>query len=207
MVRNMVTGSAPLTRELEAIAEVLRLATVQVQQRDSGGGSGIIWRSSGLIITNAHVVRGPSATVKLSDGRVFDATVTSRDPEHDIAALRVQATNLPYLFAGDSSTLQVGELVFAVGNPRGVARALTIGIVHALGPRNAALRPKWIQADLSLPRGYSGGPLADARGHVIGVNSMIYRGLALAVPSNTVASFLSRRRQRLAVYRSWKTQD
>jgi len=199
MARDMVTRSAPLTREVEALAKILRLSTVRVQQRESGGGSGVIWRASGLIITNSHVVRSSTTTVKLSDGRIFAATVISRDPEHDLAALHVEATDLPFLSARDSSNLQVGELVFAVGNPRGVTGALTIGIVHALGQRKGARLSKWIQADLELPRGYSGGPLADARGRIVGINSMVYGGLALAVPSNTVASFLADRGRRFAV--------
>jgi serine protease Do len=103
----------------------------------------------------------------------------------------VEASDLPSASIGDSSTLQVGELVFAVGNPRGIVGALTAGIVHALSKADGAPGPKWIQADLDLPPGYSGGPLADAGGRVIGINTMAAGGLAFAVPSNTVESFLT----------------
>ena|ERR1700761_2855701 len=192
MKRDMITGSAPLTRDLEAVAKALRRSTVQVRQRGSAKGSGVIWRSTGLIITNAHVVRGQPAIVKLYDERFFTASILFEDLEHDLAALQVGATGLPSISAADSSKLRVGELVFAVGNPSGVFGALTAGIVHTLGTSKKAPRPKWIRADLNLPRGYSGGPLADARGWVIGINSMAKGELALAVPSNTVESFLRR---------------
>jgi serine protease Do len=201
MKRDMVTGLAPLTRELESLVRRLRLSTVQVKQREFGGGSGVIWRSSGLIITNAHVVGGASATVRLSDGRMFLAAVVSRDEENDLAALEIDATGLPSASPGDSSTLQVGELVFAVGNPRGVFGAITAGIVHTMGPSGRAARSKWIRADLKLPRGFSGGPLADARGRIVGINSMAAGNLGLAVPSNTVLSFLVDSNKR-ADYRS-----
>src|SRR5262245_49570414 len=122
---DMKTGYTPLERALEMIAEHLRHLTVQVLGRRSGGGSGVIWRSTGTIITNAHVVRAPSATVTLWDGRTFEATVTGRDPQRDLAVLALQASDLPSAPIGDSSALRVGELVFAVGNPFGIAGALT----------------------------------------------------------------------------------
>jgi serine protease Do len=181
----------PLEHELEAVAERLRCSTVQVQGRQRGGGSGVIWRSTGLIITNAHVVRGPTASVKLSDGRAFAATVVARDPQRDLAAVTVEASDLPAASIGDSGDLRVGALVFAVGNPLGVVGALTAGIIHALGPSDGVEGRGWIQADLHLAPGNSGGPLADAHGHVIGINSMVAGGLALAVPSNAVERFLT----------------
>jgi serine protease Do len=187
----MQKGYTPLERELEMIAERLRHLTVQVRGRQPGGGSGVIWRSTGMIITNAHVVRAPSATVTLSDGRTFDATVTARDPQRDLAILTLQASDLPSTPIGDSSALCVGELVFAVGNPLGIVGALTAGIIHALSPADGAYDHGWIQADLHLAPGNSGGPLADAQGHIIGINSMVGGGLALAVPSNAVERFLN----------------
>jgi serine protease Do len=183
-------GDSPLARELEIIAERLRHLTVRVQGRQPGGGSGVIWRSTGLIITNAHVVHAPSATVTLSDGRAFEASVTIRDPQRDLAALALQASNLPSAPIGDSSALHVGELVFAVGNPLGVVGALTAGIVHALSPDDRSDGQGWLQADIHLAPGNSGGPLADAQGRIIGINSMVVGGLAFAVPSNAVERFL-----------------
>jgi serine protease Do len=181
----------PLERDLEMIAERLRRATVQVQGRQPGGGSGVIWRATGVIITNAHVVRGPSATVTLSDGRTLAATVAARDPQRDLVALTIGANDLPSAPIGDSSALRVGALVLAVGNPLGSIGALTAGIIHTLSPVQGL-----IQADLHLAPGNSGGPLADAQGRVIGINSMVAGGLAFAVPSHTVEHFLQEGGQR-----------
>jgi serine protease Do len=164
---------------------------VQVHNRQSGGGSGVIWRSTGVIITNAHVVRGPSATVELWDGRSFGAIVTARDPQRDLAVLTVEAGDLPCAPIRVSGALRVGELVFAMGNPLGVVGALTVGIIHAISPADGAYGQGWIQADISVTRGNSGGPLADAQGRVIGINSMVSGGLTLAIPSAAVEHFLT----------------
>jgi serine protease Do len=191
MEPDMKRDYTPLERELEMIAERLRHLTVQVHGRQPGGGAGVIWRSTDTIITNAHVVRAPSATVTLTDGRAFEATVTARDAQRDLAVLTLQASDLPSAPIGDSSILRVGELVFAVGHPRGIVGALTAGIVHALSPADGAYGQGWIRADIRLAPGNSGGPLADAQGRIIGINSMVVGGLALAVPSNTVERFLN----------------
>lgn len=186
------TGGVPLlSGEFAAVAERLRRSTVRVRGRGPGGGSGVIWRPGGSVITNAHVARGSRATIELSDGRILDAVVTARDPQRDLAALTVEAAGLPAAPVGDSRALRVGQLVLAVGNPLGLIRALTVGIIHAIGPRHAAGSQSWIKADVQLAPGNSGGPLADAWGHVIGINSMIAGGLALAVPSNAVERFLN----------------
>ena len=177
---------ATLNEELVAVAEALNRSTVQVQSRRFGGGSGVIWHYDGLIVTNAHVIRGMGAKVKLSDGRVLDAVCIKRDTIRDLAALRVDATNLPAATIGDSDALKVGELVLAVGNPLGFVGAVTTGIIHA-----TALFPRrWVEADIRLAPGNSGGALADAQGRVIGINTVIAGGLALAVSSNTVERFL-----------------
>lgn len=175
------------TDELATVAAELSRSTVQVFGRRYGNGSGVIWRS-GLIITNAHVIHGSRATVKLSDGRVLDAVCTSRDPKRDLAALKVEVSDLPVAIIGDSATLRVGELVLAIGNPNGIKSALTTGIVHAINLK--ASSSQWIMADVRLAPGNSGGPLSDARGRVMGINTMIANGLALAVPSNVVERFL-----------------
>jgi serine protease Do len=184
------TERASLTHELETMAERLRESTVQVHGRHSGGGSGVIWRSTGVIITNAHVTRGPSATVKLPDGRGFEAIVTARDLQRDLAVLTVEAGDLPCAPIRASGALRVGELVFALGNPLGAVGALTVGIIHASSPADGAYGRGWIQADISVARGNSGGPLADAQGRVIGINSMVAGGLTLAIPSYAVERFL-----------------
>lgn len=192
----MNLGGGRLADELALLAQRLRKSTVSVSGRGPGGGSGIVWRGSGLIITNAHVARGPHAKVELWDGRALAAEVTARDPQRDLAALHVDANDLPAADIGDSSELRVGELVLAVGNPFGVAGALTSGIVHAVGAAGRRSLQQWVQADVRLAPGNSGGPLADARGRVVGVNSMIAGGLALAVPSRAVERFILGQGQR-----------
>src|SRR5580698_7854839 len=176
------------------VAERLRRSTVHIIRRNSherGMGSGVIWRPDGLIITNAHVARNDRATVELWDGRRFDGEVKLRDRDRDLATLQISATDLPAATPGDSTALRPGELVLAVGNPMGFVGALTTGVVHAVGPVPALGRRTWVQATVRLAPGNSGGPLADAQGRVIGVNTMLAGGgLGLAVPSNTVGQFL-----------------
>jgi serine protease Do len=172
------------------IAEKLRRSTVMVQPGERGNGSGVIWQSDGLIVTNAHVVRGSGARVQLWDGREFEAAVIARDPRLDLAALRIPASELPAAEPADSSQLRPGELAIAIGNPLGFVGALTTGVVHAVGPLRGAGSPPWVQASVRLAPGNSGGPLADARGRVIGINTMVAGRLALAIPSNTVSQFL-----------------
>lgn len=182
-------------RDFGEVAERLRRSTVQVSSGRSrpGSGSGIIWSSDGVIITNAHVARSDRLRVELWDGRDFDAELTARDSRRDLASLRISEPDLPAAAAGDSSALRPGELVLAVGNPMGFIGALTTGVVHALGPLRGVGRQTWVQAAVRLAPGNSGGPLANARGQVIGVNTMIAGGgLALAIPSNAVADFLRR---------------
>lgn len=176
---------------LGEIAEQLRRVTVLVKPEQHGSGSGIVWSGDGTIVTNAHVVRGKEARVELWDGREFDARVISRDTRRDVAALQIEATAFPAAVVADSSRVRPGELAIAIGNPLGFVGALTTGVVHAVGPIGGAGPQTWVQAAVRLAPGNSGGPLADARGHVIGVNTMVAGRVALAVPSNAVRDFLS----------------
>jgi serine protease Do len=171
------------------IAEQLRRSTVLVES--GGGGSGVIWSAEGLVVTNAHVVRGSRVSVQLWDGREFQAAVRSRDSRRDLAQLWIGATHLPAASVADSSALRPGEIAIAIGNPLGFVGALATGVIHGVGPIQAVGSRSWVQADVRLAPGNSGGPLADARGRVIGINTMVAGGLALAVPSNSVQEFLS----------------
>ncbi|NJN85081.1 MAG: PDZ domain-containing protein [Leptolyngbyaceae cyanobacterium SL_7_1] len=182
--------------ELAAIAQQLRHSTVQIRGRRGSLGSGVIWNTEGLILTNAHVLRGRGAIVQLADGREFPGRVVRRDDQRDLAALIIQATSLHAATIAHPSQLRVGELVLAVGNPLGVSGAISWGIVHALTPSALADRPQWIQSDLRLAPGNSGGPLATVDGTVVGINSMIVQGRAIAIPSHTVERFLSAQRDR-----------
>jgi serine protease Do len=175
------------------VAERLRRSTVQVFSKGArGGGSGVIWKSDGLIVTNAHVARSSEARVEFWDGRRLDALVTSLDPRRDLATLRVAATGLDAATSGDSSALRPGELAIAVGSPLGFAGAVSTGVIHSTGPLAGMGRQNWIRADVQLAPGNSGGPLANAQGHVVGINTAIVNGLAAAVPSNAVAEFVRR---------------
>jgi serine protease Do len=136
-----------------------------------------------LVLTNAHVARTPEAEIELWDGRRFPARVTSRDGRRDLAALRMEAPSLDAATAGDSTVLRPGELVIAIGSPLGFAGALSTGVVHSIGRQ-------WIYADVRLAPGNSGGPLADASGRVVGINTAVVNGLGAAIPSATALDFV-----------------
>ena len=155
-----------------------------------GLGSGFIVNADGLILTNAHVVRDASeVTVKLSDRREFKAKVLGSDPVTDVAVLKIDAKNLPTGRLGSAKQLGVGDYVLAIGSPFGFEQSATSGIVSAIGrslPGDAAV--PFIQTDAAVNPGNSGGPLFDAAGNVIGINSQIYsrtggyQGLSFAIP-------------------------
>jgi serine protease Do len=173
------------------VAEKLRRATVYVGVARRGQGSGFIVKPEGLLVTNAHVATSSPILVGLWDGTRVEATLVTRDVGRDIAILRLPKSDLPSVTLADSDQVRVGELVIAVGNPLGFVGALTTGIVHSIG-RWPGLGPrKWIQSDVRLAPGNSGGPLANARGHVLGINTMVVAGLGLAVPSSTLARYLT----------------
>jgi len=174
---------------LAELAERIRQITVRVRGRRSGHGSGVIWRPDGHIVTNAHVAHRV-ATVVLPDGRAFETEVRGWDPERDLAMIKVDAGLLPAAAIGDSASLRPGDLVFASGHPFGGARALTAGIVHAVGGLGGSRGSRWVEADVRVEPGNSGGPLVDASGRVVGVTAMVAGGLALAVPSDVVERFL-----------------
>jgi serine protease Do len=178
---------APVIEDFTETADRVRRSTVQVQGPRGGGGSGVIWRSDGLVVTNAHVAQRAKGSIQLADGRVARATVAARDPQLDLALLEADVKDLPAAVAGDSDELRVGEIVLAAGSPYGYAGTVTVGVVHARSSR------RWIEADLRLGPGNSGGPLADARGRIVGINTMVANGVALAIPSNIVERFVARR--------------
>jgi serine protease Do len=155
-----------------------------------GQGSGFIIDPSGIVLTNAHVVKGASSvTVKLTDRREFQAQVLGADPKTDIAVLKIDAQNLPTVKLGSSRDLQVGEWVLAIGSPFGFENTVTAGVVSAKGrslPDDSYV--PFIQTDAAVNPGNSGGPLFNARGEVVGINAQIYsrsggfQGLSFAIP-------------------------
>jgi S1-C subfamily serine protease len=182
-----------LTQDEATIIRVAREITptvVSVSQR-GGSGSGIIVNRDGVVLTNAHVV-GQSRTVEvgLADGRTLTGQVAGVDPTIDVAVVRVAAQNLPAAPLGDSDNLQVGQAAIAIGNPLGLERTVTSGVVSAVNrnPRGIAL-DGLIQTDAAISPGNSGGPLVDSRGRVIGINTAVLSGagasgLGFAVPIN-----------------------
>lgn len=171
----------------------------EIQSNRGGGlGSGMIYRADGLILTNAHVVRGADTVkVTLSDGREFKkAKVLGVDERTDIAVVKVDANNLPVVKLGDSSKVRVGDWAIAVGNPFGLDHTLTVGVISAKGreidlAKNGETRTDYLQTDASINPGNSGGPLLNINGLVIGINNAIYsesggnQGIGFAIPVNT----------------------
>lgn len=174
-----------ISTELTDIAQKIRNSSVKIRSGNTGFGSGVIWKSDGLIITNAHVATSKKLTVELSDGREFTAARTKIDPTKDLAALKVNSINLNLNSAtiGDSEKLRVGEIALAVGNPLGDNNAVTTGIISQIQQNS-------IISDIQLFPGNSGGAMTDASGRVIGINTMIAYGLSVAISSNTVERFL-----------------
>lgn len=151
-------------------------------QRREGAGSGFIVTEDGYIFTNNHVVGSAGRiNVTLADGRRFTATVIGKDPGTDLAVIKIDASGLPVVALGDSSDVEQGDWVLALGSPFGLQQTLTAGIVSATGrelrdQRNNQMFSEFIQTDASINPGNSGGPLVNMKGEVIGINTMILTG-------------------------------
>ena len=183
--------------DLDVIARALRQVTVTVRHargRGAGGhGAGILWSPDGTVVTNAHVAQGATARVTFADGRSADAHLVARDRRMDLALLvvdttRLGSTPLPSPEVGAPSTLRAGDVVLALGHPLGVEHAMSMGVVHAAPDMR---RSPYIAADIRLAPGKSGGPLADAHGRIVGVNSMIAGGLGVAISVDAVRDFIA----------------
>ena len=172
---------------LARIADRLREITVEISG-PGGGGAGVLWAPD-LVVTNAHVARASRIRVGFADDRQVEASLVAADRRADLALLRVPCVEITPAASADSDTLRVGTLVVAVGHPLGLRRTLTAGVVHGFPPSRSGGR--WIQADLRLAPGNSGGPLADTIGQLVGINTMIAGGLALAIPVNDVRRFVA----------------
>ena len=164
------------------------------QQRVPSSGSGFIIDTDGRVLTNNHVVKdAETITVTLNDGRSFKARTIGTDPETDVAVIKIDATSLPTVKIGDISKLRVGEWVIAIGSPFGFANTVTAGIVSAKSRENLSGDPNtdavpFIQTDVAVNPGNSGGPLLNMRGEVVGINSQIFSrtgsfaGISFAIP-------------------------
>jgi serine protease Do len=164
-----------------------------------GAGTGVIIRADGVVITNAHVVETfPTVQVELATGNTVQGRVLGSDPISDIAVVDIPGTSLPVVPLGDSDRLQVGQTAIAIGNPVGLERTVTVGIVSAVGrslpsdPREGYVHDEVIQTDAAINPGNSGGPLLDSSGRVIGINvaalreggGSVVEGVNFAVPIN-----------------------
>lgn len=156
------------------------------------GGSGFLVNPNGYIVTNNHVIKNATQiTVILNDGREYPATVKGSDSRTDIAVLKIEEQDLPYLTFGDSDALKIGAWVFPVGNPFGLEGTLTKGIVSAKGRQGVGIAPyeDFIQTDAAINPGNSGGPLLNLQGEVVGINTAIftqsggYMGIGFSIPS------------------------
>ncbi len=171
----------------------------------NGLGSGVIISKDGYILTNNHVISDQSGdaadeiTVTLLDGREFTATLVGRDPQTDVALLKIDAQELPAVPMANSDNLKVGDIVFAVGNPMGLSQTVTMGIVSAVGRSRLGLLGErgyedFIQTDASINPGNSGGALVDASGRLVGINTAILSrsggsiGIGFAIPSSMASS-------------------
>ena len=182
-----------LAEGIAAIAAAVKPSVVLIGQPGSHG-AGVIWRSDGVVVTNRHVLREDRVDVYLDDGRRLTGIVAARHPERDLAVVKVAASDLPAVRLGDSSTARPGEIVLAIGHPPGLRSAATAGIIVAAGQAATLEGPRtgdWIQTDVTLRPGNSGGPLVNARGGVIGINTMVSGQLSLSIPSSAVEHFVA----------------
>ena len=159
---------------------------------DTEIGSGVIVAADGVIVTNNHVVdEADRIEVTLADGRRFVANLVGADEKRDLAVLRIDAAELPAATWGDSDSLEVGEMVWAIGNPYGLDRTLTYGIISAVGRRGVVGNTfgNFLQTDASINPGNSGGPLVDVHGSIMGITTAIAqpgsKGIGFAIPSNS----------------------
>jgi serine protease Do len=176
-----------------SLADSLARAVVQVRTRDTGsGGTGLIWGSTGVVITNAHCVPNGETIELSSGGRWREARVIAYHPPHDLALLASPSLSAPSLELRDAESLRPGELLFAHGHPLGVRDALAMGVLHDVARDRRTGAPRWIVADVRLAPGNSGGPLVDAEGRLVGINSMVVNGLGVAVPAALAYQFVER---------------
>jgi len=173
---------------------------VQVNNGQRGVGSGAIWQSDGLILTNAHVILGRrgqvsnALSITLRDGQEYPARLVAYDLQRDLAALHIDAQNLPAVEVGDSRRLSAGDLVLALGFPWGVKGGATSGVVIGNGdslPELGDSKREWIAASLHLRPGHSGGPMVNSQGKIIGINTLMNGPeVGVAIPAHVAEEFL-----------------
>jgi S1-C subfamily serine protease len=184
-------AEAALSNEEQSVIRVARQASPAVVRvgRSGGLGSGVLIREDGVLLTNAHVVgNATQVRVDLADGRRLTGRVLGRDASADVAVVKIPGTGFPQVPLGDSDRLSVGQATIAIGNPLGLDRTVTTGVVSAVN-RSGFEMDGLIQTDAAINSGNSGGPLLDSRGRLIGINTAVLRGggangLGFAIPIN-----------------------
>ena len=198
--------SSMLAHELDALVQRVR-PSLAVVRNHHGAGAGIIVGSDGLILTNNHVLGRHAPLVLLADDGEYEGRLIARDPEIDLALLKIAATGLEAIpFAGEKD-VRIGELAFALGHPWGQRGYLTSGIISALGKAKTSGRRDFIpilRTDVPLAPGNSGGPLVNAAGELLGINTMIVGGdHSVAVPAWIARQFIGQAAGQLRPRRYW----
>lgn len=183
-----------LAGQFSELVEAVWQSLVMVQAHRFGAGAGIIWSADGLILTNNHVLRRKTPEVTLSDNRQYPARILAQEPEIDLALLQIDAQGLPAARIGDSVAAKVGEMVFAIGHPWGRRNSVTAGIISHLTAAETNGHRKHIpiiRTDARLAPGNSGGPLVNAAGEVLGINTMIIGGdQGVAIPTSVAKEMI-----------------
>jgi serine protease Do len=188
---SMLGSARAASSNLNGLAANLQQAVVEVRSGETASGTGIIWGGAGLVVTNAHCIRRGASLQVIAGGKWREAHALAYHPHHDLALLAAPSVTGPLLELRDPESLRTGELVFAHGHPLGVKDALAMGVLHAV-TRDKSGSARWIVADVRLAPGNSGGPLVDAEGRLVGINSMVVNGLGVAVPASLVQRFVER---------------
>lgn len=189
----MIAGflGEPAARLRSSVAQI-----VTGNNGNAGAGAAIAWSNGGLFVTNSHVIRSPRITVVTPEGRRVPGELIWQERRRDVALVRAPEAAMPLVRTADPSSMRPGSLVMAIGHPFGLVEAVSTGVLQSVGELPIEFDFKgrslsWVQADVRLGPGNSGGPLADADGRVIGVAAMIVAGMALAVPAPEVEALLA----------------
>jgi len=185
-----------LNAEMAGLIDSARQSLVQITNGRGGAGAGTIWHPDGLIVTNAHVIAGRGDfQVTLQNGDTFPAQILAQQPGLDLAALAIAANDLPTIEPGNSRNLKPGQWVMALGHPWGILNSTTGGVVIGMGQQLGDIQFRngvdWLAVNLKLRPGHSGGPLVDAGGRLIGVNTIMNGpDVGVAIPVHVVKTFL-----------------
>lgn len=182
-----------LNEELTAVVHQVQKSVVQLSHGKKGIGAGVVWQEDGLIVTNAHVVQNQTPTAILWNGREYKTTILATDDALDLAALSIEATELPTIPLGDSKQLQAGQWVTSIGHPWGITGAASFGNVIEMGVpiEWQGSNREMVQVGIQLRPGHSGGPMVDEYGRLIGINTLITGPqVGLAIPVHIAIKFL-----------------